>query len=67
MAQGNVEGSGGALEQVGEQAGVDVRLLVEEVQLAAVGGLCGQVVCQYFGFEALGEVVFELEFGVEAV
>jgi hypothetical protein len=63
----DVEGGGGALEQVGEQAGVDVGLLIEEVELAAVGSFSGQVVCEDFGLQALGDVVFEFEFGVEAV
>ena len=41
VAERDVEGGGGAFEQVGEQPGVDVGLLVEEVELAAVGGFGG--------------------------
>lgn len=67
VAQGDVEGGGGALEEVGEQAGVDVGLLVQQVELAAVCLLGGEVVGQDLGFESLGQVVLKLELGVEAV
>jgi len=67
VSQCDVEGCGGALEEVGEQAGVDVGLFVEEVEFAAVGGFGGEVGGQDLGFEALGQVVFEFELGVQAV
>jgi len=67
VSESQVEGCGGAFEEVGEQTGVDVWLLVVQVQLAAVGLLGWEVVCQDFSFEAFGEVVFEFELGVEAV
>jgi hypothetical protein len=67
MAQRHVHGGRGALEEVGEQAGVDVGLLVKQVELAAVGALGRQVVGQDLGLEALGQVVLQLELGVEAV
>ena len=67
MAQCHVKGGGGALEQIGEQTGVDVGLFVQEVEFSTICLLCGQVVCQDFGLEALGQVVFEFEFCVEAV
>lgn len=59
MAQGDVEGGGGALEEVGEQAGVDVGLFVQEVELAAVGLLRREVVGQNLCFQTLGQVVLE--------
>jgi hypothetical protein len=46
---------------------VDVGLLVVQVELATVGLLGWEVVCQDLGFEAFGQVVFEFELGVEAV
>ena len=46
---------------------MEVGLLIVEVKLAAVGALRGQVVGEDLGFEAFGQVVFELELGVEAV
>ena len=67
VANCGIEGCDGTLEQIGEQTGVDRRLLVVEVELTAVGLLGWQVVGQDLGFEALGEVVFELELGVEGV
>jgi hypothetical protein len=67
VTERHVEGGGGTFEEIGEQSGVDVGLLVEQVDLAAVGGFRGEVVGQHFGFEAFGDVVFEFEFGVEGV
>lgn len=60
MAQGDVESGSGALEEVGEQAGVDVGLFVQEVELAAVGLLRREVVGQNLCFQTLGQVVLEL-------
>ena len=67
VAEGHVDGRDGAFEEVDEGADVDVGLLVVEVELAAVGALRGHVVGEDLGFEAFGEVVFELELRVEAV
>lgn len=67
VAQCDIEGRGRAFKDVGEQAGVDVGLLVQDVKFAAVGGFCGEVVGQDFSFEAFGQVVFEFEFRVETV
>ena len=67
MAECDVEVCGGALEEVGEKTSVDVWLLVVEVELAAVGLLCREVVGEDFGLEAFGEVVLKLELGVEGV
>ena len=67
VSDGHVECCGGAFEEVGEQSGVDVGLLVVQVQLAAIVLGRGEVVGQDFGFETFGQVVFELELGVETV
>lgn len=64
MAERDVESGGWALEQVGEQACVDVGLLVEQVELAAVGALRGEVVGQDLGLETLGQVVLKLDLEV---
>ena len=67
MADSGVEGSSGTLEHIGEEAGVDAGLLVDEVQLATIGLLDGQVVGQDFGFEAFCEVVLKLKLGIKGV
>ena len=67
VAEGQVNGRDRALEEVDEGADVDVGLLVVEVELSTVGALCWQVVGEDLSFEAFGQVVFELELGVEAV
>lgn len=67
VSESHVEGCSGAFEEICEQTGVDVWLLVEQVQLSAVGLLGWEVVCQDLSFEAFGEVVLEFELGVEAV
>lgn len=67
VAEGQVYGRDRALEEVDEGADVDVGLLVVEVELSAVGALCGHVVGEDLSFEAFGQVVFELELGIEAV
>ncbi len=64
VAERQVHGRGWALEQVGEQARVDVGLLVEQVHFAAVGALRGEIVGQNLGFEAFGQVVFQLDLEV---
>ena len=67
MANTRVEGSDGSFEQVGKEAGVDIRLLVMEIELSTVGLLGWKVVGEDLGLETLGEVVFELDFGIEGV
>lgn len=67
MAEGGIESCGRALEDIGEETGVDVGLLVVEIELAAVGLVDREVVGQDFGFEAFCQVVFELELGVKGV
>ena len=67
VAECQVDGRNGALEEFDEGAYVDVRLLVVKVELAAVGAFRRQVVGEDLGFEPFGEVVFELELSVEAV
>lgn len=58
MADCHVENSGWALEDIGEETSVDVRLLVVQIQLAAVGLLRREIIGQDLGFEAFREVVF---------
>lgn len=67
MTQGHVEGCSGTFEKICEQSGVDIGLLVVQVQLATVGLLGWEVVCQDLGFQTFGQVVFKFELGVEAV
>jgi len=67
VAEGQVNGCDRALEEVDEGANVDVGLLVVEVELSAVGALCWHVVGDDLSLEAFGQVVFELELGIEAV
>lgn len=67
MAESSVKSCDWALEEIGEETSVNVRLLVVEVKLAAVGLLDWEVVGEDFGFETLREVILKLNFGVEAV
>jgi hypothetical protein len=67
VADGSVEGCSGTLEDIGEQTCLDVLLLVDQVELAAIGLLDWEVVGEDLGFEALCQVVFELELGVKGV
>lgn len=62
-----VEGGCGTLEQIGEEAGVDVGLFVIDVHASAISLLSREVVGKEFGLEAFGDVVFEFELGVERV
>jgi hypothetical protein len=43
---------------------VDVGLLVEQVHFASIGALRREIIGQNFGFEALGQVVFQLDLEV---
>lgn len=67
MSDDGVNSSSGAFEDVDKGAGVEVGLFEEEVELATVGFAVGEVVAQELRFKALGDVIFELDFGVEAV
>lgn len=67
VAEGDIEGGGRALEEVGEQAGVDVGLLVQQVELATIRLLRGQVVGQDLSLQTLGQVVLQLQLCVKAV
>jgi hypothetical protein len=59
MADSDIEGRGWSLEKIREETGVDVGLLVVEVETAAIGLLSRKVVGEELSFQALGEVVFE--------
>ena len=67
MAEGQVNSRDRAFEEVDKGADVDVGLLVVEVEFSVVCALCGQVIGEDLSLEAFGEVVFELELGIEAV
>lgn len=67
MAQDSVEVGGGAVEQVEESTGVQVGLLEVQVELGALGLLGGLVLGQDLSLQALGDVVVQLELGVEGV
>ena len=67
VAQDGVEVGRGAVEEVEEGTGVQVGLLEVEVQLSTLGLLGGLVLGQDLSLEALGDVVVELELGVEGV
>ena len=67
MAESNVEGGCGSLEEVGEETGVDVGLFVQKVEFTSICLLCGEVVGENFSFETLGQVVFKLKLCVKAV
>ena len=67
VSENGIEGGGGALEGVDEGAEIDVGLLVEEVEFAAVVLVFGQEGRGDLGFETLDNVVLELELCVEDV
>ena len=67
MTESHVEGGSGTFEEICEQPGVNIGLLVVQIQLATVGLLGWEVVCQDLGFQTFGQVVFKFELGVEAV
>lgn len=62
-----VEGRDRTLEEIGEEASVDVWLLVVQVEFAAVCRLGREVVGEDFGLQTLGHIVLELDFGVELI
>jgi hypothetical protein len=67
VAENGIEVSGGAVQEVEEGAGVQVGLLEVEVELGTLGLLSGLVLGEDLSLEALGDVVVELELGVESV
>ena len=67
VAENSVEVGGGAVQEVEEGTGVQVRLLEEEVELGTLGLLSGLVLGEDLGLETFGDVVVELELGVEGV
>ena len=67
VAEDSVEVGGGAVQQVEEGTGVQVGLLEVQVELGTLGLLSGLVLSEDLSLEALGDVVVELELGVEGV
>jgi len=67
VSEDGVDVGGGAFEEVEEGAEVEVGLLVVEVYFATVGLFGWEVVGEDFGFEALGKLVFEFDFGIERI
>lgn len=67
VAENSVEVGGGAVEEVEEGTGVQVGLLEVEVELSTLGLLGREVLGQDLSLETLGDVVVELELGVEGV
>jgi hypothetical protein len=67
VSKHGVNVGGGAFEEVEEGAEVEVGLLIVEIQFPAVGLFRWKVIGEDFGFKALGELVFEFDFGVERV
>ena len=67
VAEDGVEVGSGALQEVEEGTGVQVGLLEVEVELGTLGLLSGLVLGEDLSLEALGDVVVELELGVESI
>jgi hypothetical protein len=67
VAENGVEVGSGAVQQVEEGTGVQVGLLEVQVELGTLGLLSGLVLGQDLSLEALGDVVVQLELGVEGV
>lgn len=67
VAEDSVEVGGGAAQQIKEGTSVQVGLLEEEVELGALGLLGRLVPGEHLSLEALGDVVVQLELGVEGV
>jgi hypothetical protein len=57
----------GSFEDIGEQAGVEGWLLVEDVELSTESLLGREVVGENLSLQALGDRVIELKLGIEAV
>ena len=67
VAESNVNGSGGALQQIEESTSVDVGLLEVDVGLGTVRLVGRAVVSEEFELEALSDLVVKLKLGVERV
>lgn len=67
VAEDSVEVGGRAAEKVEEGTGVQVWLLEVEVESSTLGLLVGEVLGDDLSLETLGDVVVELELGVESV
>lgn len=67
VAKDSVEVGGRTVEEVEEGTSVHIGLLEVEVEFGALGLLSGKVLGEDLGLEALGNVVVELELGVEGV
>ena len=67
VAEDGVEVGRRTVQEVEEGAGVQVGLLEVQVKLGALGLLGGLVLGEDLRLEALGDVLVELEFGVEGV
>ncbi len=67
VAEDGVEVGSGAVQKVEEGTGVQVGLLEVQVELGSLGLLGGLVLGEDLSLEALGDVVVQLELGVEGV
>lgn len=67
VAENDVKVGGRALQEVEESTGVKIGLLEVEVELGTLGLRGGQVLGEDLSLEALGDVVVELELGIESV
>lgn len=67
VAEDSVEVGSGATEEVEESTSVQVGLLEVEVELGALGLLGGKVLGEDLSLETLGNIVVELELGVESI
>lgn len=67
MAEDSVKVGGRAVKEVKEGTSVHVGLLELEVEFGTLGLLSGEVLGEDLGLKALGDVVVELELGVEGV
>lgn len=67
VADDGIEVRGWAVQEVEEGTGVEVWLLEVQVELDALGLGGGEEAAQDLGLEALGDVVVELDLGLEGV
>lgn len=67
LANNGVDVGGGTLEQVEEDAAVEVGLLEVQVELGALGLGGGQEGAEQLSLQALGDGVVDLDLGVESV
>ena len=67
VAESDIDGGGGTLQEVEESTSVNVGLLEVDIGLSTVGLVGRAVVSEELKLEALGDLVVELELGVERV